>query len=74
MPTTDITKVPTVRIETTFLACAICGARRRAAETMDLHFDLHHEDAEEVAYVTKTSEYGQPAGFPVPAGDRVVSA
>lgn len=68
MPTTT----PTVSVQTTFHACTLCGARRRSAEMMDLHADTAHDGAEP-SYTTKTSVYGQPASFPVPAGDRVVA-
>lgn len=75
VPTTHApaAKTPTVRIQTTFHVCSICGAGRRAVETMELHFDSQHEDVEPT-FTTKTSEYGQPASFPVPFGDVVVSA
>jgi hypothetical protein len=36
----------TVRIETTFHKCSICGANSKSIEAMDLHFAAQHEDDE----------------------------
>lgn len=70
-------KTPTVTIRTHFWSCLICSASRRTVEAIECHMAFNHEDeiaeGTEARYMTlKTSTYGQPASFPVPAGDVVV--